>query len=576
MKRLQNENTENEIIPVKTPKRVTVITALVIVAVIALNIAVSLLGDARLWYIDLTSVRYKSGESTMYTLSDACSSLIGSDAVPMIEKVNAEREGRGEKPIKLNIIFCADKDRIENDPMMGYLNMTARALEKQYSHAIDVQYINIDKDPSAVQRFKTTSAAKIYNSDVIVEFGSEYLVQKISAFYYQDEGTSKPWAYIGEQRLSAMILSLTRAEAPVCAITTNHGESLFDKSGNVRGEYSEFIKLIGGAGYEIRFIDLESDAIPDNCRMMITFDPQTDFRAYGDLGENGVSEIEKLDRYLDGSNAFFYICNRSTPELKNLEEYLEEWGIEVERAESAAETSENFAVKDSVNCTDAGRGDLVVGKYGNVGLAAGITGDLQKLAFPPMVVFPNATSLAPSDSYIKTFIAEDKENGVEAGSFFSYYRNGVSRTFVEVFASYDTASAYVGDEVYEIATATDPFRYMTVSRESRTVQETSYTSIDRSSYVLGLSSTEFLKNELLASAAYGNCDVLLSALRQTGTEEMPANIKLKAFYVYNMEAVGNEAEFAEQSTAWLLCLAIIPAAAALAVGTVIVVRRKTR
>ena len=576
MKRFQNENTENEIIPVKTPKRVTVITALVIVAVIALNIAVSLLGDARLWYIDLTSVRYKSGESTMYTLSDACSSLIGSDAVPMIEKVNAERAGRGEKPIKLNIIFCADKDRIENDPMMGYLNMTARALQKQYSHAIDVQYINIDKDPSAVQRFKTTSAAKIYNSDVIVEFGSEYLVQKISAFYYQDEGTSKPWAYIGEQRLSAMILSLTRAEAPVCAITTNHGESLFDKSGNVRGEYSEFIKLIGGAGYEIRFIDLESDAIPENCRMMITFDPQTDFRAYGDLGENGVSEIEKLDRYLDGSNAFFYICNRSTPELKNLEEYLEEWGIEVERAESAAETSENFAVKDSVNCTDTGRGDLVVGKYGNVGLAAGITGDLQKLAFPPMVVFPNATSLAPSDSYIKTFIAEDKENGVEAGSFFSYYRNGVSRTFVEIFASYDTASAYVGDEVYEIATATDPFRYMTVSRESRTVQETSYTSIDRSSYVLGLSSTEFLKNELLASAAYGNCDVLLSALRQTGTEEMPANIKLKAFYVYDMEAVGNEAEFAERSTAWLLCLAIIPAAAALAVGTVIVVRRKTR
>ena len=233
-------------------------------------------------------------------------------------------------------------------------------------------------------------------------------------------------------------------------------------------------------------------------------------------------------------------------------------------------------MRDSVNCTDVGRGDIVVGKYGNVGLAAGITGDLNSLAFPPMVVFPNATSFAPSDSYIKTFIAEDAENGIEAGSFFSYYRNGVNRTFVEVFSSYDTASAYAGGEVYEIATETDPFRYMTVSRESRVVQETSYTSIDKSSYVLGLSSTEFLKNEFLSSAAYGNCDVLLSALRQTGTEEMPANIKLKAFYIYDMEAVGNEAEFAEQSTAWLLCLTIIPAAAALTVGTVIVVRRKTR
>ena len=184
MKSLKKENIDGEIVPIKTPKRLTVITTLVVVAVIALNIAVSLVGDARLWYIDLTSVRYTSGESTMYTLSDSCSDLIGRDAVPMIEKINAEREKRGEEPTKLNIIFCADKDRIENDGMMGYLNMTARALEKEYPHAIDVQYINIDKDPSAVQRFKTTSAAKIYNSDVIVEFGSEYLVQKASARLY--------------------------------------------------------------------------------------------------------------------------------------------------------------------------------------------------------------------------------------------------------------------------------------------------------------------------------------------------------------------------------------------------------
>ncbi len=568
--------TENEIIPVKTPKRVTVITAVVVFLVIILNIAVTMIGDARLWYIDLTSVRYKSGESTMYTLSDACLSLIGKDAVPMIEKVNAERARRGEEPIKLNIIFCADKDHIENDSMMRYLNMTARTLEKEYANAIDVQYININKDPSAVQRFKTTSAAKIYNSDVIVEFGSEYLVQKISSFYYQDEGKSTPWAYIGEQRLSAMILSLTRAEAPICAITTNHGESLFDGKGEVREDYSEFIKIIGGAGYEVVFIDLEKDEIPENCRMMITFDPRDDFKAYGDLGENGVSEIEKLDRYLEESNAFFYVCDRETPKLNNLEEYLEEWGIAVERAEDGAALEENFAVRDQVNCTDTGRGDIVTGKYGKVGLAAGITGDLQKLAFPPMVVFPNATSIAPSDSYTKTFIPEDKDNGVEAGSYFSYYRNGVSRTFVEVFSSFDTASAYIGGEVYEIATEPDPFRYMTVSRESRSIQETNYTSIDKSSFVYGVSSTDFFKNELLASAAYGNCDVLLSALRQSGTEEMPANIKLKAFYVYEMDGIEDETKFTEQGKIWTLCLALIPTAVALVTGAVIVIRRKTR
>lgn len=572
----KGDSAEAQITAVKTPKRVSVITAIVVIAVIILNVAVAVIGDARLWYIDLTSVRYQSGEADMYTLSESCKTLIGTDAIPMINKVNSERQDRGEDPIRLNIIFCADKDRIENDSMMGYLNMTARALEKEYSDAISVKYINIDKDPSAVQKFKTTSAAKIYNSDVIVEFGSEYLVQKISSFYYQDEGAGAPWAYIGEQRLSAMILSLTRAEAPVCAITVNHGESLMDNNGSVRAEYSEFIKIIGGAGYDVVFIDLERDEIPENCRMMITFDPKTDFKAYGDLGASGISEIEKLDRYLESANAFFYVCDRDTPTLKNLEEYLEEWGIAVERAESAAETTENFAVRDVVNCTDTGRGDLAVGKYGKVGLATGITGDLQGLAFPPMVVFPNSTSIAPAESYIKTFIAEDTENGIEAGSYFSYYRNGVSRTFVDVFSSYDTASAYIGDEVYEIATEPDPFRYMIITRESRTIQETSYTSIDKSSYVLGISSTDFFKNELLASAAYGNCDVLLSALRQSGTEAMPANIKLKAFYIYDMESIKDEAAFTEQNNTWTLCLTIIPAAIALTVGAVIVVRRKSR
>ncbi len=559
---------------IKSPKSAKMITAVVVIAVIILNIALSLIGDAFLWYIDMTEVRYTSGEAAMYTLSDSCISLIGSDAIPMIEEVNSEREARGEEPIKLNIIFCADKDHIENDPMMSYLNMTARSLEREFSHAIDVQYVNIVKDPSAVQKFKTTSASTIYNSDVIVEFGSEYLIQRITSFYYQDEGKSTPWAYIGEQKLSAMILSLTRAESPICALTTNHGETLFTSDGKVKKEYSEFIELIGGAGYDVVFIDLEKDEIPENCRMIITFDPQSDLKAFGSLGESGISEIEKLDRYLDGSNAFFYICNRETPTLKNLEEYLEEWGVAVEKVADASGTDANYAVRDSVNCTDTGRGDVVVGKYGEVGVAGGITDDLSSQTYPPMVLFANPTSLRPSESYIKTFVAADKEAGTEANSYFTYYRNGVNRVLVEVFTSYDTASAYIGDEVYEIATELDPFRLMTVTKESRMIQETNYTTIDQSSYVLALSSTEFLTNEMLSSTAYGNCDVLLSALRQTGTEAVPANIALKAFYIYDINSDKSDDAFVAERNTWMICLSVVPAVICVAVGTLVVIKRR--
>ena len=91
----------------KSPRSITLVTTAVVIAVLLANIAFSIIGDSLLWYIDMTAVRYKSGEAAMYTLSDECKSLIGTDAVPMIEKANIEREKRGEEPIKLNIIFCA-------------------------------------------------------------------------------------------------------------------------------------------------------------------------------------------------------------------------------------------------------------------------------------------------------------------------------------------------------------------------------------------------------------------------------------------------------------------------------------
>ena len=334
--------------------------------------------------------------------------------------------------------------------------------------------------------------------------------------------------------------------------------------------------MLGGAGYDVVFIDLENDEIPKNCRMMITFDPQNDFKAFGSLGESGVSEIEKLDKYLDGSNAFFYICNRETPYLKNLEEYLEEWGVTVERAENSNGAQENFTVRDDVNSTDPGLGDVVVGKYGEVGIAGGITKDLSSQAFPPMVLFANPTSLAPSDSYFKFFVDETEYEGEDAPYYYTYYRNGVSRVLVDVFTSYDTASAYIGDGAYKIATDMNPFRYMTITSESRLIQETNYTSIDKSSYVLALSSTDFLKNDLLSSAAYGNCDVLLSALRQSGTEAVPANIKLKALYVYDIGEINNEAAFLDDCKSWMTYLAAIPAALCLLCGAFVVIKRRIR
>ena len=141
----------------------------------------------------------------------------------------------------------------------------------------------------------------------------------------------------------------------------------------------------------------------------------------------------------------------------------------------------------------------------------------------------------------------------------------------DVFSTYDTASAYIGGEIHEIATEFNLFNLMTLTRESRIVQETNYTSIDQSSYVISLASTAFLRNDVLDSAAYGNADVLLSALRRSGVEAVPANVRLKAFYVYDMEEIMTDKQYQAQRNTWLTCLTVIPAVTAVIVGTVVVI-----
>lgn len=576
MKRFDNTASADEAATYahKSPKRLTLITVAVIAAVILFNIIFSVVGDDLMLYIDLSQVKYSTGVTTLYTLSDTCKELISSQAVPMIERVNEERAERGEDKLKVKIIFCADRDNIEKDSQMRYISYTARAIAKNNRGLVEVEYINMVENPSAVQKYKTTSAATIHASDVIVEFGTEYLVQGVGMFMITDTTETEPWAYNGEKRLTSMILAVTRAEAPICCITSNHGETLFDENGEYKAEYSTFIKLIKGAGYVPQIIDLEKEEIPEDCRMMITFDPTEDFKAFGNLGENGVSEIEKLDKYLDEANSFFYVCGKDAAVLPNLEEYLVEWGIKVARGEDKAGNLHNYVIEDRIAATDSGEGIYFAGEYFTDGLGGTITEDMRDRAFPPQVVFGNSTAIIPADNYMKHYTLADETTGTPSYEYYSYYRNGVAREMFDIFTSRSTATALVGGKAHEIATDKNRFKLMTVTHELRSVQEDNYTTINRGSYVVALASTDFLKNDVLESTAYGNTDVILSTLRSTGNEVVPTNIPLKSFYEYGIE--DQRAYATANPMAWFWCLVLIPPIAAAITGIVINVRRKYR
>ena len=550
-----------------------VITVSVLCFVIAINIIFSVLASKNLWFTDISETRYVKDEFTLYTLTPEFESLIKTKVIPEIDKVNSDRATRGEESISLKIIFCADPDLVIGDTYLRYANYTARQLQKAFPEHIEVEYINVEKNPSAVQKYKINSASTIYSSSVIVEFGSEYAQIGYNAFFTADSDSDTPWAYNGEKRFASTIMSLTRAEAPIMCITTNHGEDIYLEDGNVNPEYTEFLEVIKGAGYIPMPLDLENDEIPENCRMILTFNPKEDFKAFGNLSESGISEIEKLDKFIDNSCNFMYVCDKDTPYLENLEEYLEEWGIKVARKETLAGTLENLYVLDKEMNIDSGIGNKIIARYETTGKGSTLVTDLLNLSYPPKAIFADSAYIEASDNYTKSYVIADELNGVEAYDYYKYFKNGVGRNMYSVFTTNNTASVMLDGEVYEMATDEKLFSLMTITHEMRDIQEDNYSSVDDASYVFAVSSTSFFENQLLESDAYGNTDILLSVLRQTSREIIPVNLDFKAFYVYEMTEPSAQTVNSGKTIA---AFAIIPAAVVLVAGIFVTVRRKYR
>lgn len=536
----------------------TLVCVLVVLAVLMLNAGFSLLAQKGLWFLDFAIPRYTSQKGTLYTVSDDCISLLQANLPGAVDAVNAQRAAEGLEPLKVEIIFCTDPDTLNDNQYQRYIHYTALGLQKEFADYVTVKYINIQKNPSAVQQYKATSATNIYPSNVIVSFGTEYRVYTVDALFTANDNASAPWAYNGEKKLSSGILAVTRAESPIACLTVNHGEDILAQT--------EFLTLVEAAGYEIRTLDLYNEPIPENCRLIITYAPTSDF--FGDPNDDN-DEIDKLDRFLDQAYSFMYVCDPDTPVLPNLEEYLEFWGVQVARKTDSAGLSQNYVINDTESCVD-GEGYALIGTYETLGQGSSFTSDLRKVGYPPSVIFDRATAIMPAENYNITYTLEDETTDTEAYTYYSYYKNGVSRTLHNVFTAPATAQGLVNGEVYREA-GQYPFSLMTLTVESRTVQETNYAVAHEPSYVCCVASTEFLSDTVLASDAYGNADVVLGTLRAMGREVIPVTLEFKAFMVYDISQ-----DVAEQNNALLITalFATIPALICFGLGIFVNVRRK--
>ena len=546
----------------------TALTILVVALVLVVNVVFSAFASRGLWYIDLTTYTRKTSSGSedyeLYTLTPGCVSLLGTT----LDDMNAARLEKGEEKVKVTITFCDDPDNLISNYYRRMIYITALCLQKEFPDSIEVKTVNVNRDPSAVQQYRATSYTTIYPTNVIVSSGTEYRHLSLKSFFMQDTTTDELWAYSGERRFLATIFEVTKAASPKCVLLSNHGES---------GYSDTFIALLEEAGYEvIRDFDLEKEELPEDCRLVVCVDPKTDFKGYNHIasGETTVSEIAKLDAYLDNENSMMVFFNADTPLLPTFEEYLEKWGISICRETDLSGDNQNYLLKDTTSSLTAD-GLTLVGEYATTGSGASITTDMRNKTYPPKVVFRNSAAFKYSPLYKTTYVMADPENGIEASSYASYGSGGTYRQAFDVFIAGETTTAYVGGEAIERPVNADPYMLMTIASETVTSagDRNGYTTVSHDSYVVACASTEFLCDELLTSKSYGNADMLAGTLRSLGKDAMAALIQqyLKPF----VETEVQDGLITDTNkTSYTTILALLPAVILFGAGIFVITRRK--
>ncbi len=517
----------------------TILSIVLIASIVLVNIVFTMLARKFNWYIDMTS-------SDLFTLSEEC--------FEALKDVDED----------VTIYFCDVPDNLDSDLTQQYVHYTALELAERMPN-IHVEYLDIWSNPTSVDRFKRASDDAIYSYTVIFESGTEWRTYNVRAFYtFNSSSDDTPWAYSGEKTFTSAILSVTKAESPIACFTNTHGESFSEDN-------APLISLLESSGYKVQTINLLTEEIPEDCRLMVIYNPQDDFVSDKD-GISDRSEIKQLDKFLNGLNAMMVFMNPDTAPLANLEEYLEEWGIKFLREKNTAGKYFSCKIKDDQHSLTQD-GLTVLGEYTTAGLGASIHKAMREDGNPAKIVFRNVMPIVYPETYsIKNYIPEDaEETSVSSAESYSYghYSSSasVSRDIFDVFTSYDTAKAISDGKEVSSASSINKYKLMTVTREQRMIDNTNADS----SYVWACGSVDFGNEDFINSNTYGNADLLLYSLHTMGKEFVPVELEFKVFD--NTEIEGLTTAAADAYT-WTLIL--VPPIIMFAVGTTVIVRRKYR
>ena len=478
------------------------LTVLVVVIAILLNASVTTLAMRYGWFLNMNP-------TALYPVTDTCYDYLDTYVIP-----DAKED--------IRIIFCDDEKNIRADSTLAFVLNTAEELAERYPDTVTIEYLNVWENPKIARTYGVKAS-----TSVVVASGDAHRVCTLRDFFlFPANNSEQPVAYTGEKRFAVAMKAVVSPDAPVAYFTLNHGEATEDYA---------LMYAITDAGYMISYLDALSFDIPEDCGLLISYNPARDFTAVD--GVSGVSEIDKLDAYLAKGGKFMCFVSADTfaaGGFEHIEGYLAEWGVTFAHDTGAEGVEECFAIRDTAHSLTTD-GYTLVGRIPSAGQGSEIMADL------------NGTLRASNATVIT--VAEDftPSNG-------DYVKG--NRTLMPLLRTYAGAEAWAGGR--PVDRTSEGYNLVTLTKETAT-----------GGFVLACSSTEFATESTLQSGVYDNGPFLLTAMEAMGKGEIPIELKSQPFADETIHILTTA-----QARNITIALVGVPTLAVLIVGLIVLVRRK--
>lgn len=262
----------------------TGLIAIFVVGILLLNLLVGLLGERVNLKIDMTGTK-------LYELSQDTK-----DYIKTLEK-------------DVTIYICTNESSY--DP-------TTVEIMKQYemlSSKVHFEAIDVTLNPAFAQQYADESLTE---ASIIVKSEDSYKVMSLYDMYNfatsQTTGENTIQSLKAEQKLTSAIMYVTNGSLPIIYFTEGHNEA-------VPAQYQE---TCADNNLQVETISLLNGQIDERAEYLVIFAPQTDF---------SVEELRAIEDFADlGDKNILVYVDSTTPELPKLNEFLEEWGLSVQKA----------------------------------------------------------------------------------------------------------------------------------------------------------------------------------------------------------------------------------------------------